>query len=203
MEDDLFSQLSSLFEDRPKNSSTGFGGTPLFSNDGISSAGRMSENDAMFRDDGMIVPDIKPTKKERDKKLIVILDDDFSTLDLMKIYLQRDYEVMTFDNPKNAIFFLNGTVPDLIFIDCYLNVMNTKRVLDIIRTYKELEGTPIVYLAEPSEHSAMLGKLPDGVLDVIDRPVKRGELQNILDKFLKAHAEDEELLNGDTPDEKK
>ena len=120
----------------------------------------------------------------------LIIDDDFSTLDLMKIYLQRDYDVQVFDNPKNAIYFLNGTVPDMIFIDCYLNVMSTKRVLEIINAYNELADIPIVYLAEPSEQSAIENKLPERVSDIISRPIKRGDLQRMLDTYIKDESEE-------------
>ncbi len=102
-----------------------------------------------------------------------------------------------FDNPKNAIFYLNGVVPDLIFIDCYLNVMSTKRVLDIIRTYKELADVPIVYLAEPSEQAAIESKLPDGVLDIISRPVSRVDLQRMLDTYIKPDEESDGSENSE------
>ena len=130
-------------------------------------------------------PDVKPRRAESEKHTIVVIDDDFSTLDLMKIYLQRDYDVEVFDNPKNAIFFLNSTVPDLIFIDCYLDVMSTKRILDIIGSYKELAETPIVFLAEPSEKAAIENKLPENVVDIIPRPVTRADLQRMLDTHIK------------------
>ena len=139
----------------------------------------------MFATDHMLVPDVKPKKAATGRHTIVIVDDDFSTLDLMKIYLQRDYDVELFDNPKNAIFYLNSTVPDVIFIDCYLNVMSTRRVLDIVRSYKELVDVPIVYLAEPSEKAAIENKLPEGVVDIIPRPVKRADLQRMLDEYIK------------------
>ena len=69
--------------------------------------------------------------------------------------------------------------------------MNTKRVIEIIRTYKELQDVPIIYLAEPAEQSAIRNKLPEGVLDIISRPVKRGDLQNILDMYIKPDDEAE------------
>ncbi|MBO4903946.1 MAG: response regulator [Lachnospiraceae bacterium] len=175
MEDDIFLQLSNLLNDSPQTQtnkssySAEYGG---------------AEDSTMFTHDSMLVPDIKPKKAGSGRRNIVIIDDDFSTLDLMKIYLQRDYDVEVFDNPKNAIFYLNGTVPDLIFIDCYLNVMSTKRILEIIRTYKELANTPIIYLAEPSEQAAIENKLPEGVCGIISRPVSRGNLQTILDKYI-------------------
>ncbi|MCR5687340.1 MAG: response regulator [Lachnospiraceae bacterium] len=181
MEDDIFLQLSGLLDNAASSAPKGvgsyskeYGGAP---------------DSTMFRDDDMIIPDIKPKRSAGGRRNIVIIDDDYSTLDLMKIYLQRDYDVETFDNPKNAIFYLNGTVPDMIFIDCYLDVMSTRRVLEIIRTYKELADTPIIYLAEPSEQAAIETKLPKEVSDIISRPVSRADLQRMLDTYIK---EDEE-----------
>lgn len=189
MEDDIFLQLSNLLDGNnssKKKSSTGsyspeYGGNP---------------DSTMFVADSMIYPDIKPKKNTSGRSNIVIIDDDFSTLDLMRIYLQRDYDVETFDNPKNAIFYLNGTIPDMIFIDCYLDTMATKKVLGIIRTYKELANTPIIYLAEPSEQAAIESKLPEGVVDIISRPVSRGDLQRMLDTYIK----DEEESSEETDD---
>ena len=189
MEDDIFLQLSNLLNDGPQS-------TP--STGGFSREYGGAEDSTMFTYDSMLSPDIKPKKSRNGRHSIVIIDDDFSTLDLMKIYLQRDYDVEVFDNPKNAIFFLNGTVPDLIFIDCYLNVMSTKKVLDIIKTYKELANTPVIYLAEPSEQAAIESKLPPEVSDIISRPVKRADLQQMLDKYIKDDEPDESGSGSDT-----
>jgi PleD family two-component response regulator len=187
MEDDIFLQLSNLLNDNPSKPVT----------TGYTSEYGGAEDSTMFSYDNMLVPDVKPKKSGTGRHNIVVIDDDFSTLDLMKIYLQRDYDVEVFDNPKNAIFYLNGTVPDLIFIDCYLNVMSTRRVLDIIRTYKELANIPVIYLAEPSEQSAIESKLPADVSDIISRPVKRADLQQMLDKYIKDDEDD--VSNGSDP----
>lgn len=183
MEDDIFLQLSNLLDptSSPSQLPTSSGPASIYG----------APDSTMFTTDHMLVPDIKPKKVKGERRKVVVIDDDFSSLDLMKIYLQRDYDVELFDNPKNAIFYLNGTVPDLIFIDCYLDIMSTKRVLEIIRTYKELADTPIVYLAEPSEQAAIQSKLPDGVCDIISRPVKRADLQRMLDTYIKEEEEEE------------
>lgn len=183
MEDDIFAQLINLVNNKPTYSN---------STSSDSSSSYSSDEAEMFSHDDIVVPVIKPTKAARTKKLVIVIDDDFSTLDLMKIYLQRDYEYKAFDDPKAAIFFLNGNIPDLIFIDCYLNVMKTKRVVDIIRTYKELAKVPIIYLAEPAEESAISNRLPDGVCDIISRPVKRVDLQRILDNYITNSDDDSE-----------
>lgn len=104
----------------------------------------------------LIMPDIRPKKSNTLKPVIVVIDDDYSTLDLMKSYLQRNFEYVSFDGPKEAIFYLNRNVPDLIFLDCYINMINSKRVIEIIKSYKELENVPIVFLLEPDEKGAVL-----------------------------------------------
>lgn len=184
MEDDIFAQLANLVNNKPTYSNN-LSSTESYSfGDSSSGTSLGYSEDEMFTPDDVVVPDIKPRKAQRDKNLIIVIDDDFSTLDLMKIYLQRDYEYVPFDNPKNAIFYLNSNIPDLIFIDCYLNVMKTKKVVEIIRTYKELVNIPIIYLAEPSEEAAISDKLPEGVKDIISRPIKRADLQRILDTWI-------------------
>lgn len=185
MEDDIFLQLSSLLDGDNSSKKSGNQGS-------YSSEYGGNPDSTMFVTDNMIYPDIKPKKSTGGRHNIVIIDDDFSTLDLMRIYLQRDFDVETFDNPKNAIFYLNGTIPDMIFIDCYLDTMATKKVLGIIRTYKELAGIPIIYLAEPSEQAAIENKLPEGVVDIISRPVSRADLQRMLDNYIVDEPEEPE-----------
>ncbi len=193
MEDDIFLQLSSLINGGSPSPLSG----PVTSSSGPASPYGATDS-TMFTSDNMVYPDIKPKRAADGRRNVVVIDDDFSTLDLMTIYLQRDYDVETFDNPKNAIFYLNGTIPDLIFIDCYLNVMSTKKVLEIIKTYKELANIPIIYLAEPSEQAAIESKLPPGVVDIISRPVKRGDLQRMLDTYI-SDEEPEEDESADHP----
>lgn len=142
-----------------------------------------TEDDEFDALEEMIMPKIRPEKKATDKPVIVVIDDDFSTLDLMKIYLQRSYEYVAFDGPRDAIFYLNRNVPDLIFMDCYMRMINTKRVIEIIRSYKELADVPIVYIAEPAEKGAVMAKAPEDVMDCITRPIARGDLQIVLDKI--------------------
>lgn len=134
----------------------------------------------------MIVPPTKPKKNESEKPMVVVIDDDFPTIDLMKIYLQREYDYKPFDNPREAIFFLNKCVPDLIFLDCYISIIKSKKVVEIIKSYPEFESVPLYLIAEPDEIGAMQARIENegitGVEGIITRPVARGELQEVLDK---------------------
>lgn len=176
--DDMFRQLAKVADGLDAKDSGAF-------------SGRMATDDEnAFAYDDLVYPTIKPQKTEDGMKTILVVDDDFATLDLMKIYLQREYTYVSFDNPKDAIFWLNTHVPDLIFLDCYLTMISTRRVIEIIKTYKELADIPIYYLSEPDELGAVSGKLPEGVLGVIPRPVGRGDLQGVLNYTFEAGSEE-------------
>ena len=170
--DDIFLQLSKLTGGTEDDAQAP---ANLFT-----SAGLSTDDEEMFKYDNLLAPTVKPQKSDTDKKVILVIDDDFATLDLMKIYLQRNYEYVAFDNPKDAIFWINGHIPDLIFMDCYLTLIKTKRVVEIIHSYEENKNVPIFYLSEPDELGAISSKLPEGVQGVISRPVGRGDLQGVL-----------------------
>lgn len=187
MFDDLFN-----FTENTDDSSDGgfisFQGDVFGSSSSVESTSFYSSNDVNVAEvmDDMIMPSTKPRRVESERPLIVLIDDDFSTIDLMKIYLQRDYDYKAFDNPKEAIFYLNKCVPDLIFLDCYISIIKSKKVLEIIKSYPEYENVPVFFLVEPDELGAINAKIVNeginGIEGVLTRPVRRGDLQAVLDK---------------------
>ena len=142
----------------------------------------INPNELFSPDDGLETPDIRPVRSESGKSTIVVIDDDYATLDIMKIYLSRDYECAVFSDPKEAIFFMNTHLPDIIFLDCYMTVMNTKKIMSIIRSYKEMEKVPIYFMVYEEERYVFEHKSDTGAAGLITRPVARGDLQKILDK---------------------
>ncbi|MCR5421679.1 MAG: response regulator [Lachnospiraceae bacterium] len=133
-------------------------------------------------EDGLQTPDIKPVKNLDGKPIIVVIDDDYATLDIMKIYLSRDYECSAFSDPKEAIFYLNSHLPDIVFVDSYMTVMATKRIVSIIRSYKEMAEVPIYYMVYKEEEDVFNSRPEPGIEGIITRPIARGDLQRILDR---------------------
>ncbi len=139
-------------------------------------------NEVFSTDDGLETPVIKPVRNASGKPTIVVIDDDYSTLDIMKIYLSRDYECAVFSDPKEAIFYMNTHLPDIIFLDCYMTLMDTKKIIAIIRSYKEMEKVPIYFMVYQEEKYVFEHKKDSGAAGLITRPIARGDLQKILDK---------------------
>ena len=133
-------------------------------------------------DDGLLTPEIGPSKNLTGKPVVVVIDDDYQTLDIMKIYLSRDYECAVFSDPKEAIFYMNTHLPDMIFVDSYMTVMTTKKIISIIRSYKEMKQVPIYYMVYREEADVFASKELPGIEGIITRPIARGDLQKILDK---------------------
>lgn len=143
----------------------------------------VSDSDYAIESD-LVMPSIKPTKAEDAKPTILVIDDDFATLDLMKIYFARGYDYVSFSGPREAIFYLNEHIVDLIFLDCYIHTIKAARVVDIIHSYKEFANVPIIYLCDDYEYGAISRKLPNGVSGVVQRPVSRKSVQEVLDRHL-------------------
>ncbi len=139
-------------------------------------------NEVFSTDDGLETPVIKPVRSENGKPTVVVIDDDYSVLDIMKIYLSRDYECAVFSDPREAIFYMNTHLPDIIFLDCYMTLMDTKRIISIVRSYKEMENVPIYFMVYEEERYVFEHKKDTGAAGIITRPIARGDLQEILDK---------------------
>lgn len=180
-DDNVSLDFSSTEEDTPKESSSSLV-IPELTPPGEkwSSEYGNPDQDYVIESD-LVVPTIKPIKKEESKPCILVIDDDFDTLDLLKIYFARGYEYVSFSGPREAIFYLNEHIPDLILLDCYIHTIKAARVVDIIHSYKEIQEVPIYYLCEEYERGAIETKLPDGVAGIIERPVSRKSIQEMLD----------------------
>lgn len=139
-------------------------------------------NEDFVLEEELATPDIKPVRSESGKPTVVVIDDDYQTLDIMKIYLARDYECAVFSDPKEAIFYMNTHLPDIIFLDSYMTVMSARKLISIIRLYKEMKNVPIYFMVYEEERDVFEHKKDAEIEGLITRPIARGELQKILDK---------------------
>lgn len=136
----------------------------------------------------LVTPVIKPVKAVDEKPLIVVVDDDFETLDLLEIYLKRNYRYQGFSGPKEAVFFLNQNIPDLVLVDCKIHTMKAITFAEIVRT--GAGDIPFVFTGDEYELEQLEKTLlPDYVIGTIRRPVARGDLQDLIDKALSLNKE--------------
>ena len=123
---------------------------------------------------------------------IMVVDDDPDFVEFVRLILEREHEVATAANGKQALERMRAEKPDLVLLD----VMMTYKLegLDVAETMRmdpELKDIPIVMVSSlPSSIcSAYSEKFPTdhhvAVDDWISKPVKPDDLLARIAKFLK------------------
>src|SRR5919202_6045842 len=105
---------------------------------------------------------------------ILVVDDDRKTVDLLKLYLEKDgYQVLAAHDGRQALDLARQRRPDLIVLDLMLP---TVEGLDVCRILRAESRTPIIMLtARTTEDDKLLG-LDLGADDYITKPFSPREV---------------------------
>jgi DNA-binding response OmpR family regulator len=105
---------------------------------------------------------------------ILIVDDDRKTVDLLRLYLEKDgYQVLAAYDGRQALELARQRRPDLIVLDLMLPMVDG---LDICRILRAESRTPIIMLtARTTEDEKLLG-LDLGADDYITKPFSPREV---------------------------
>jgi DNA-binding response OmpR family regulator len=105
---------------------------------------------------------------------ILVVDDDRKTVDLLRLYLERDgYQVLAAHDGRHALDLARQRRPDLVVLDLMLP---TVEGLDVCRILRAESRTPIIMLtAKTTEEDKLLG-LDLGADDYITKPFSPREV---------------------------
>lgn len=107
-------------------------------------------------------------------KKILVVDDDIKTVELVKLYLNRDgYKVITAFEGNEALRMARSEKPDLIVLDLMLPGING---LDICRTLRSESNVPIIMLTALTTDDDRLTGLNLGADDYVSKPFSPREL---------------------------
>lgn len=108
-----------------------------------------------------------------DKKVLVV-DDDAKTVELVKLYLDRDgYQVLTAYDGVEALRLAREGYPDLIVLDLMLPDIDG---LEICRTLRRESDVPIIMLTARTTDRDKLAGLDLGADDYVTKPFSPKEL---------------------------
>jgi len=108
-----------------------------------------------------------------DKKVMVV-DDDAKTVELVKLYLDRDgYDVLTAYNGLEALRMARDSCPDLILLDLMLPDVDG---LEVCRTLRRESDVPIIMLTARTTDQDKLAGLDLGADDYVTKPFSPKEL---------------------------
>jgi two-component system alkaline phosphatase synthesis response regulator PhoP len=107
-------------------------------------------------------------------KKVLVVDDDVKTVELVKLYLNRDgYRVLTAYDGNDALRTAQESRPDLIVLDLMLPGMNG---LDVCRILRQESDVPIIMLTAMTTDDDRLTGLNLGADDYVTKPFSPREL---------------------------
>jgi two-component system alkaline phosphatase synthesis response regulator PhoP len=107
-------------------------------------------------------------------KKVLVVDDDIKTVELVKLYLNRDgYRVLTAYNGNDALGLAREGRPDLIVLDLMLPGLSG---LDVCRILRQESDVPIIMLTALATDDDRLAGLDLGADDYVTKPFSPREL---------------------------
>lgn len=107
-------------------------------------------------------------------RTVVIAEDEVDIQNLLKLYLEQEYRVISFANGEEALAGILEVMPDLVILDILLPGMNGFKVCERLRE-KQIH-IPVIFLSAKREQSEKIRGLEIGADDYITKPFDPGEL---------------------------
>lgn len=118
------------------------------------------------------------------RKHILVVDDDFRMLKLIKRYLDNTYDIATAVSGKVALKFLKTKMTDLILLDYEMPEENGPAVLEKLRADPLTNNIPVIFLTGINDSKKIMQVLslkPQGyLLKPIDREKLISEIQKVI-----------------------
>lgn len=117
-------------------------------------------------------------------KHVLIIDDDPSTLKLIKEHLHENYKVATAISGKIAYKFLEHRHTDLILLDYEMPGENGPKVLETLRQNRQIDDIPVLFLTGITDREKIrtaLSMKPQGYLL---KPIDKEKLLGTIERFI-------------------
>ncbi len=109
---------------------------------------------------------------------ILIVEDEPNTAEMLASYFQiQGYEVSTCGWGKEALAFVQHTLPDLVILDIRLPDIDGYEVCRQLRSHRRTARIPILFLTEKRERIDRLTGLELGAVDYLTKPFDIQELR--------------------------
>ena len=128
------------------------------------------------------------------KELIFLVDDDLTNLTTGRNALSGHYDVVTLNSGARLHKILEKKIPDLILLDVNMPEMNGYETLKHIKSTKEFEEVPVIFLTAKSDVDSELEGLSLGAVDYIVKPFSAPLLLKRIELHLLVKAQKHELM---------
>ena len=134
------------------------------------------------------------------KPLVVVVDDDPSTRELLSRFLHRDgFEVREAGDGRLGLDLVRATRPKVVLLDVTMPRLDGWSVLRAMRADPELADTPVVMVTILDEHNLAFSL---GATDYLQKPVEWDRLKAIMEPFRASGDHPTVLVVDDDPEQR-
>ena len=126
----------------------------------------------------------------KSKQTILVVDDDFRMLKLIKRYLDDTYDIATAINGKVALKFLETKMTNLILLDYEMPVCDGRMTLEMIRADDDMKDIPVVFLTAVNDRANIEAVLKLKPAGYFLKPAVKDKLLVEIEKILKGEGAD-------------
>ncbi len=131
------------------------------------------------------VPLVVPSSAKQPFRLLLVEDNTTNQQIVVKTLGQLGYDIETVSNGREAVNALQRAKYDLVFMDCHMPEMDGFEATTIIRRQENPgQRTPIVAMTASALPEDRLRCLSVGMDDYLSKPLNRGDLRLILERWL-------------------
>ena len=120
---------------------------------------------------------------DRIRKIVIIVDDSLTNLNLARNALSMKYDVFTVSSGKKMFQILEKVTPDIILLDIEMPDMNGYDIIDKLKESERTANIPVIFLTAAIDPQSELRALSLGAVDYITRPFS----QQLLLKRVEIH----------------
>jgi len=133
-------------------------------------------------------------QERRDAPVILVVDDDPGTRELLEGYLTaEDYQVWTAADGEAAWTQATATTPDLILLDLKLPGISGYELCARLKAHEPTAAIPILVITALDPRQALERALQAGADDVLTKPIRRPDLLTRVQALLKVRHLTQEL----------
>jgi len=123
---------------------------------------------------------------EKEKKFVVLVDDNPSTLQAGINVLSETYRVSTVPSAVKLFSLLETSVPDIIILDIDMPEVDGYQVIQVLKFRPDTKNIPVIFLTGKTDPADKQMGLSLGAIDYITKPFQPSELLNSIDTYLLA-----------------
>lgn len=132
--------------------------------------------------------------QEKNKPIILVVDDTPDNIEVLRWVLQEDYQVMAATHGKKALKIAQGTPkPDLILLDVMMPDVDGYDVCRQLKADPRTSRIPVIFLTTKDETENEKMGLEIGAVDYIHKPIKPSIVQARVRTHLKLYDQNRQL----------